>query len=312
MSDERGRGHAPVMLEEVIAFLQPRGAMTVVDATVGLGGHAAGIASAIGARGRLIAIDQDPASLEAAKRLSFPCRVDWVHGNFGDLGAHLERLGIDAVDGVVADLGVSSPQLDVAERGFSFRQEGPLDMRMDPTRGEPAARLIAQRSPGDLARIFWEYGEERHSRRVARRISDVRRERPIRTTLELADIVRSVVPASRQRGGPVIDPATRVFQALRIAVNDELGALESLLDQLPRVVKPGGRAVVISFHSLEDRPVKQAFRERSIWRPLTKRPARPTEAETDRNPRSRSAKLRAAERIGLEVGAPHGPQGGLA
>jgi 16S rRNA (cytosine1402-N4)-methyltransferase len=198
-------------------------------------------------------------------------------------------MGIEGVDGVLADLGFASDQMDRADRGFSFRGDGPLDMRLDTTAGETAADLVNRLSEAALADIFWEYGEERHSRRVARRVAERRAEKPFETTAELAEVVRRSVPRS---GG--IDPATRVFQALRIAVNDELGALDRLLAALPRVVKPGGRAGVISFHSLEDRRVKTAFRNPAVWQPVTKKPVEATDEEVARNPRARSAKLRVA------------------
>jgi 16S rRNA (cytosine1402-N4)-methyltransferase len=208
---------------------------------------------------------------------------------------------VTEIDGLLADLGFASDQMDAADRGLSFQQDGPLDMRLDPTAGETAADLVARLSEYDLAKVFYEYGEERHSRRVARKIVEVRKQTPIRTTGQLADLVRSCVPREKGRS---FDPATRVFQALRIAVNDELGSLERLLAQLPRVVRPGGRVGVISFHSLEDRRVKQAFRDRSTWEPVTKKPVQAGEDEVRQNPRSRSAKLRVARRLTCPVPTP--------
>jgi 16S rRNA (cytosine1402-N4)-methyltransferase len=193
---------------------------------------------------------------------------------------------------VLADLGFASDQMDERGRGFSFREDGPLDMRLNPTAGPTAADLVNTMSEAGLADVFFEYGEERHSRRVARRIVERRAERPFATTGELADVVRRSVPRSG-----AIDPATRVFQALRIAVNDELGALDRLLAALPRVVRPDGKAAVISFHSLEDRRVKQAFRTGTVWQPLTKKPVEAGDTEVARNPRARSAKLRVAVRM---------------
>lgn len=272
---------------------------TVVDATVGMGGHAERIASRLGPSGRLIAIDRDPHALAQARARVSGCRADFLHGTFGRLRMMLDELGVPEVDAVLADLGVSSPQLDVAERGFSFRREGPLDMRMDPAGGPTAAELLATLSERDLAWIFWEYGEERYSRRIAKRIVEARSRDPLRTTTQLAELVRGVVPRSRSArkgGAPAVDPATRVFQALRIAVNDELGELDSLLASLPVCVRAGGRAVVVSFHSLEDRRVKHAFRNRDLWEILTKSPMTASEEETQANPRARSAKLRAAIR----------------
>lgn len=289
-------GHTPVMVNEVLELLAPEPGQTLVDATAGYGGHAARMLERLGPAGRLIALDQDPEALAVARaRLADP-RVEWIHGNFAQLEQHLARLEVKQIDGLLADLGVNSAQLDVAARGFSFRQSGPLDMRMNPETHLTAAELIARLSAPELARIFWEFGEERHSRKIAERIVA---QRPFSSTTELAEVIRAA--ASRPRRGPrrtaPIDPATRVFQALRIAVNDELGALEALLEQLPRVVRPGGRVAILSFHSLEDRRVKLAFRERNWWRVLTKKPLRASAQETASNPRARSAKLRVAERI---------------
>jgi 16S rRNA (cytosine1402-N4)-methyltransferase len=200
--------------------------------------------------------------------------------------------GLAAVDGVVFDVGVSSMQLDEAERGFSFRRDGPLDMRME-RHGPSAADLVNEAGEAELADIFFHYGEERFSRRVARRIVETRKRQPFETTQPLAELVRRCVPRSK---GQRIDPATRVFQALRIAVNDELGTLERLIQSLPACLKPGGRAVIISFHSLEDRQVKRAFADKARWQVLTKKPVTAGDAELQSNPRSRSAKLRAAQR----------------
>lgn len=293
--------HVPVLAREVLNLLAIEAGQTVVDATVGMGGHAAKIAQRLGPSGRLVAMDRDPSSLEAAQSVVHGCRVDWVHSDFRHLRAVLDDLHIETVDRVFVDLGVASPQLDRPERGFSFRRDGPLDMRMDPTQGASAANLIAQLPERDLAWIFWEYGEERFSRPVARKIAEVRCRQPIRTTTQLAELVRSVVPRRREghrRAGVSIDPATRVFQALRIAVNDEMGALEELLRTLPSCVAAGGRVAIISFHSLEDRRVKHAFRDKAVWQVLTKSPVIADEPEYLDNPRSRSAKLRAARRVG--------------
>lgn len=299
-SNERAE-HIPVLLEEVMEHLAVSRANTVVDVTVGLGGHAARILGQLGSEGRLIGVDRDPESLELARERLRPAgagapRVDLVHANFQDLDFVLKGLGIQKVDRVLADLGVSSPQLDRPERGFSFRQAGPLDMRMDPTRGEPAARLIERLSADRLAEMFSEYGEERFSQRIARQIVARREKKPIETTVDLAEIVRAAIPA-RSAAKERIDPATRVFQALRIAVNEELVALDALLGQLPRLVRSGGRAVIVSFHSLEDRQVKRAFRAPGIWRELTKKPVQASESEASVNARARSAKLRAALRL---------------
>jgi 16S rRNA (cytosine1402-N4)-methyltransferase len=265
---------------------------TWVDCTVGAGGHGRIIVEKLGETGRLIGLDQDPTMLDIARsRLSgFPATL--VHANFDQLAGVLANLGIAAVDGVLADLGFCSDQLEQVSRGLSFREDGPLDMRLDPTSGETAADLLHHLSEAALADVFWEYGEERYSRRIAHKIVDQRQTKPLATTAELAGLVRSCVPRSGR-----IDPATRVFQALRLAVNDELGALDRLLAALPRVVKPGGRAGIISFHSLEDRRVKQTFRNPDVWKPSTKKPVEAGEEEVARNPRARSAKLRVAVRI---------------
>jgi 16S rRNA (cytosine1402-N4)-methyltransferase len=291
--------HVSVMPAEVLAYLAPAPGQVLVDCTVGAGGHSRLLAEAVGPTGRVIGLDQDGAMLDLARPRLEGLPVTLVQANFDFLGEMLREQGLGTVDGVLADLGICSDQLDDAQRGLSFQQSGPLDMRMDVTVGEPASALLQRLSEKALADIFWQYGEERFSRRVARRIVEVRRQTPLETTDQLADLVRRTVPWGKKRGPhgkPLIDPATRVFQALRIAVNDELGALENLLRMLPSVVKPGGRAVLISFHSLEDRLVKRAFADRERWQPLTKKPVQAGEEETQRNPRSRSAKLRAAVR----------------
>lgn len=283
--------HRPVMPGEVLRLLDPRPGETWVDCTVGGGGHARLIAEKIEPGGRLIGLDQDPTMLERAGRHLVGQPVTLVHANFDQLPEVLANLGIESVDGVLADLGFASDQQEEPARGLSFRADGPLDMRLDPTAGTTAADLVNTMSEAGLADLIYEFGEERQSRRVARKIVERRKSRPFATTSDLADLVRSCV---RKSGG--IDPATRVFQALRIAVNDELGALDRLLAALPRVVKPGGRAGIISFHSLEDRRVKHAFRMRELWEPVTRKPVEATDAETAANPRARSAKLRVARR----------------
>jgi 16S rRNA (cytosine1402-N4)-methyltransferase len=248
--------------------------------------------------GRLIGLDQDAAMLELARPRLAGLPVTLVHANFDQLWAVLDELKIDAVDGVLADLGVCSDQLDAAERGLSFTQPGPLDMRLNRDEGEPASALLKRLNERDLADLIYEFGEERFSRRIARKIVEARRREPLETTEQLAELVRRCVPRPKRRDrGPTIDPATRVFQALRIAVNDELGALDRFLAALPSYLRPGGRVAVISFHSLEDRRVKQAFRDRTRWEALTRKPVQAGEEETRRNPRSRSAKLRAARRL---------------
>jgi 16S rRNA (cytosine1402-N4)-methyltransferase len=294
MSADRVPVHESVLPVEVLALLDPKPGEVWVDCTVGAGGHTRLIAERVQRDGRVIGLDQDPTMLALARTRfgSEPGPVELVHANFDQLAEVLTARGIETVDGVFADLGFSSDQLAETARGLSFRDDGPLDMRLDPTAGATAADLVNRMSEGALADVFWEYGEERYSRRVAKRIVQRRAEQPFATTSDLADVVRSCVPRT---GG--IDPATRVFQALRIAVNDELGALDRLLALLPKVVKPGGRAGTISFHSLEDRRVKHAFRT-SAWRVVNKKPVEAGPEETARNPRARSAKLRAAVRIG--------------
>ncbi len=287
--------HIPILPAEVLAALAPEPGQTMVDATVGAGGHARLVAERLGSTGRLIGLDQDATMLALAQPRLEDLHVTLLHANFDRLPDVLSELGIDAVDGVLADLGVCSDQIDVAERGFSFQQAGPLDMRMNPHMGEPASSLLRRLRERELADLFWNYGEERYSRRIARKIVEIRRRAPLESTEQLAELVRRCVPKPRGRR-PALDPATRVFQALRIAVNDELGALDRLLAALPGCLKPGGRAVLISFHSLEDRRVKQAFRDRQRWEILTPKPVRPTPEEVRNNPRARSAKLRAARR----------------
>lgn len=287
--------HVPVLPAEVLESLAPAAGQVFVDATVGAGGHARLIAERLGPDGRLIGLDQDPAMLELARPRLAALPVTLMHANFDQLPTVLGKLGIRVVDGVLTDLGVCSDQLDDARRGLSFQTPGPLDMRLDPSAGEPASTLLRRLNERDLADLFWQLGEERFSRRIARKIVEVRQQTPLETTEQLAELVRRCVP--RPRGHRhTIDPATRVFQALRIAVNDELGALDGLLQALPRCLKPGGRAVLISFHSLEDRRVKRAFADRERWQPLTKKPVQAKDEEVQGNPRARSAKLRAALR----------------
>src|SRR4051812_9558028 len=301
------------MPEETLALLQPRAGGVYCDATLGGGGHAERILRATAPDGRLVGIDRDPAALAAAgARLSpFGDRVTLVHGTFGDARAILERLGLVPIDGFVLDLGVSSPQLDRGARGFSFRNEGPLDMRMDPTGGETAEALIRRIGIDELADLLRRWGEERYAGRIARAIKEGVMAGEITSTTEMAGVIARVVP-SRERHK---DPATRTFQALRIAVNDELGELERFLADFPSLVKPGGRVVVIAFHSLEDGLVKNRFRDlakESGYPPdiaakmglppatvkvLTRKPLEASAAEVQANPRARSAKLRGAEML---------------
>jgi 16S rRNA (cytosine1402-N4)-methyltransferase len=287
--------HVAVLPREVVELLAPGPGQVFVDATVGAGGHARLLAERLAPTGRLIGLDQDAGMLELAHPRLRDLPVTLVHANFDRLPRVLHELGVEAVDGVLADLGVCSDQLDEAGRGLSFQQPGPLDMRLDPGAGETAADLLRRLSERDLADLIWTYGEERFSRRIARKIVETRKKAPLETTEDLASLVRRCVP--RPKGHRhVIDPATRVFQALRIAVNDELGALDRLLEALPRCLRPGGRAAVISFHSLEDRRVKRAFRNREVWQEVTRKPVQAGEDEVRDNPRARSAKLRAAVR----------------
>jgi 16S rRNA (cytosine1402-N4)-methyltransferase len=283
----------PVLPAESLRLLAPRPGDVWVDCTTGAGGHASLIAAAVLPGGRVIGLDQDPAMLAATGPRLVGLPVTLLPANFDQLPEVLTGLNLTTVDGVFADLGFCSDQMDDPARGFSFKLDGPLDMRLNNTAGQSAADVVNALSEGALADLIFEFGEERFSRRVARRIVERRAAKPFETTAELASAVRSAVPRS---GG--IDPATRTFQALRIAVNDELGALDRLLACLPKVVKPGGRAGIISFHSLEDRRVKQAFKVEAVWQPATKKPVIAGESEAAANPRSRSAKLRVAVRIG--------------
>jgi len=292
MSADRMPVHASVLPTETLALLAPKEGEVWVDCTTGGGGHTLLIAERVGPTGRVIALDQDPTMLNLARPRVEGLPVELVHANFDQLAEVLAARDLTHADGVFADLGFSSDQLAEANRGLSFRDDGPLDMRLDPTIGATAADLVNTMSEAGLADVFFEYGEERHSRRVARKVVERRQTRPFATTADFANVVRSCVPRSGS-----IDPATRVFQALRIAVNDELGALDRLLATLPDVVKPGGRAGIISFHSLEDRRVKHALRVATVWQTVNKKPVLAGPDETARNPRARSAKFRAAIRL---------------
>jgi 16S rRNA (cytosine1402-N4)-methyltransferase len=288
-------GHTTVLRDEVVAALAPRPDGVYVDATLGGGGHTEAILEAAPGAS-VVAIDQDPKALEtAAVRLGrFGSAVRFVHGRFSEIAEHLASAGITWVDGIVADLGISSNQLDDPSRGMSFRSEGPLDMRMGDLAGETALELIERLDQSELADIIYQYGDERRSRRIARCIQQALRAGELKTTLDLRRaVVRAVGPA--RIGG--IDPATRTFQALRIAVNRELEELEALLESAPRLLAPSGVLAIISFHSLEDRLVKRAFLEAGTWQRLTTKPVVASRAETEQNPRSRSAKLRAAKKV---------------
>jgi len=295
MSDPMMVRHQPVLAAELLRLLAPATGETWVDCTTGGGGHTHLIAERVGPNGRVLALDRDPAMLELARPRLAGLPVTLITASFDQLGDVLAANDIAAVDGVLADLGFSSDQLENAERGLSFQLDGPLDMRLNRAQGETAAQLVARLNERDLAKVIFEFGEERYSRRIARRIVESRQKEPIRTTGQLADLVRQCVPRGKRKYA--IDPATRTFQALRIAVNDELAVLEALLRQLPALVRPGGRVGVISFHSLEDRRVKQALRDKQNWQLLTRKPVQPGDEEMRTNPRSRSAKLRAAVRL---------------
>jgi 16S rRNA (cytosine1402-N4)-methyltransferase len=297
------------LLEEVMAALAIAEGAILVDGTVGAGGHTAALARQVGSSGRVIGLDRDTAMLTLAAEATAGLPVTLVHAPYSAMRDVLDDLGIARVQGVLLDLGLSSDQLAWSHRGFSFLAEGPLDMRFDAEPGESsiprptAADLLAALPEQELAQMFFDYGEERFSRRIARRIVETRRQAPLQSTSQLAELVRRSVPP-RFRHGP-IDPATRVFQALRIAVNDELGHLDLALGRLPEILAPGGRAAVISFHSLEDRRVKWAFRNNPELKVLTKKPLTATAQEVAVNPRARSAKLRVAERCLNQSGTPH-------
>lgn len=303
--------HISVLLEEVVTALAPRDGAIFVDGTFGAGGYSKALLAA--AKCRVFGIDRDPSAQAAGRELakSHDGRFDILGGRFGDMESLLAEKGVASVDGVTLDLGVSSMQIDQPERGFSFQKDGPLDMRME-SNGPTAADLVNSLPEGELADILWRYGEERHSRRLARAIVADRKETPFNTTRQLAELVRRVVPASKDG----IDPATRTFQGLRIAVNDELGEVERGLAAAERLLAPGGRLAVVSFHSLEDRLVKDFLKEGSglaarpsrhlpdvagasaRFRLISKKPVTAGREELAANPRSRSAKLRVAEKLG--------------
>ncbi len=289
--------HRPVLMREVLRSLDLRPGLTVVDGTVGAAGHSSAMLERIRPGGHLIGLDRDPMMLAFAAQVVSGGDVHLIQSSYADLREVLDRLGMTSVDRVLLDLGLSSDQLADRERGFSFDADGPLDLRFDVSTGRPATEWLAAASVDDLARIFREYGEEPHADRIAERIVATRSHAPIRTAKDLADVVAEAVPEKMRRG--TSHYATRVFQALRIAVNDELGQLERLLNEtLPACLTPGGLAGIISFHSLEDRMVKAAFRDRERWVEVTAKPIAPTPSEERINPRSRTAKLRVATRRG--------------
>lgn len=305
--------HVPVMLEEVMSSLAVTPSGTYLDCTLGGGGHARAVLEALGPGGRLVGLDRDPDALAAAGYLCADRRVTLVAGGFDRLGQVLRDLEIAKVDGVLFDLGVSSHQLDEPERGFSYHADGPLDMRMDRAGRLTAADLLATASEEELRRILWTYGEERFARRIVAAIVRARNKEPLTTTGRVVEIIRAALPAGVGRAGP--HPARKTFQALRIAVNDELGHLQRGLSAAVEALAPGGRVVVISYHSLEDRIVKQYFVDsarscvcppgmpvcrcdhRPVLRLVTKRPMTPGTREVEANPRCRSAKLRAAQKL---------------
>jgi 16S rRNA (cytosine1402-N4)-methyltransferase len=297
-------GHVTVMPAEVVAALAPAAGETFIDVTAGCGGHCVALLEAC-AGARVLAFDRDPQAVaEARVRLApYAERAEVTRLAFDEVEQWLQDRGIRQLDGAIADLGLSSLQLDNPSRGMSFRLEGPIDMRMDPESGEAARDLIERLAPEKLADLIHEFGEERRARRVARCVKQALAAGRLETTWDLRRaVVRAVGP--RRVGG--VDPATRTFQALRIAVNGELSQLGSLLELLPRIVRPGGRAAFVSFHSLEDRMVKRALADRQLWQRLTAKPVMAGDLERARNPRARSAKLRAAVRVRTE----HRPAGG--
>lgn len=297
MSKDQCPIHTPVLQDEVLEWLQPVPDGLYVDGTLGLGGHALAVLERSLPTGRLIGFewDEDAAGRAAERLIRYSDRFQIVRASYADLVAELAKLEVRGIDGLVADLGVSSLQLDQADRGFSFRAESVLDMRMDRRKPLTAASLVARLSEEQLADIFYHYGEERQARRIARFLVQARQEQAVDTTARLAAIVAEAVP--RKYHPQKVHVATKVFQALRIAVNGELDNLTKLLATAPDVLKKGARMCIITFHSLEDRIVKQAFQQNAAYRVLCRRPITPTAEETGRNPRARSAKLRVAERI---------------
>lgn len=284
--------HVPVLLAEVLELLAPQPGQTLVDGTLGGGGHSRKLAERVLPGGRIFALDRDRRAVEAAQKSLADLPVTPLWADYRNLRLVLNEMQLDRVDGVLIDIGLSSDQLADASRGFSFSHDGPLDLRFDVTEGRAAADLVNTLDETRLADLIFRYGEERHSRRIARAVVERRRTQPFATAADFADVVRRAVPHSPDARR--IDPATRTFQALRIAVNDELGALETFLHDAPTCVRSGGRVAIITFHSLEDRLVKEAFRADARWLPITKKPIVASERETAENPRARSAKLRVA------------------
>ncbi|MDY0349655.1 MAG: 16S rRNA (cytosine(1402)-N(4))-methyltransferase RsmH [Desulfobulbaceae bacterium] len=297
MGGHEGEAHTPVLEDEVIAYLRPVSGGRYVDATLGLGGHAKRILEASAPHGILVGLEWDNQAIEPARRRLAPFgnRVRIIRATYTELAAVLRREGMMEIDGLLLDLGVSSLQLDRPERGFSFREDAPLDMRMDRRLPETAADMIARLSQEELADIFYNYGEERQARRIAARLVQARESGPIETTGQLAALVGAAIPKKYHPPGKHV--ATRVFQALRIAVNRELDNLVKVLAEAPVVLAPGGRIGVITFHSIEDRIVKHALAGNPAYRVVTRKPVEPSREEIARNPRARSAKLRVAEKV---------------
>jgi len=298
------KDHIPVLLEEVVELLALKPGSVIIDGTVGLGGHALAMLERISPNGKLLGIDRDQANLDRAKKnlASYSKQIDLVHDNYLNLKQIAYDRGFYPADAILLDIGFSSVHIEDSDRGFSFQHQGPLDMRYDQSQGQTAADIINEWSVNELTEIFRKLGEERHARKIAIAIARTRRHEPIQTTTDLANLISNAIPTQRGK----IHPATRVFQALRIAVNDELAVLEQALPQALGTLKPGGRLAVISFHSLEDRIVKHTFKEfdGTKIKIITKKPVIATKEETKENPRSRSAKLRVAERIKLCSGFP--------
>lgn len=289
--------HISVLLSEIVSQLGPQPCGVFVDGTLGNGGHTEVLAKAVLPNGCVIGFDRDVAAIDRTQARLGSLPVKYVHADYRYFPEALKQLGIEAVDGFLLDLGLSSDQLADRSRGFSFDSDGLFDLRFDTSEGQPAFEMLQWMSAEKIADVLYQYGEERNSRSIARAIIKSRENgKPVRTATDFAAIVRRCVPFEKNRKNK-IDPATRSFQGFRIAVNDELGALESALKEMPNYLKPSGRIAIISFHSLEDRIVKNAFREDSRLKVITKKPTEAKEAEIDANPRSRSAKLRIAEKL---------------
>lgn len=286
--------HVSVMPAEIVHWLRPESGGVIFDGTFGAGGHSIALADRMPAGGRVVAVDRDPAAAAQAEAIIGARPIEVFCGSYHRLDRVLKAAGVTAVDGVVLDLGLSSDQLADRDRGFSFTADGPLDLRFDPSSGPSASDFLASATEQQIADTIYQFGEERYSRRIAKQIVLRRQQRQaVRKVADLVEICRRCVPRSKNHD---IHPATRTFQALRIAVNEELSILQAALRSIPDLMNPGGRIAIISFHSLEDRIVKQAFRDDPRLEVLTRKPLRPTDAEVDSNPRSRSAKLRVAER----------------